>query len=327
MTVVTSSNYWNVLFTEIQNEVEENGRMKYLLIEKKYKQAVERAEERIRFFYGKNAVNNRIPLKLAYRKLDKEQLDQFYDLIEQYIKWWDKPIDHAEKVSLKDTTSESDVSEAYELNDTEAWITYLRECKNRDDITYFEALSIPILNEVEKVSHDTANTLLELLVITGWTVHSDIAKNLKIQELTQEQLKKELLKSWASDGMSLTERFSRNKNMLTSSVKASLIKGFRNEMTVDEVIADVSRTMGIGQNAAKRLVLTENTHFSTHSTYLALKQAGYTHYRYMCRLLPTSCEDCIDLHNTVFPIEMYEVGVTASPMHPHCLCYIIGEDN
>ena len=96
-------------------------------------------------------------------------------------------------------------------------------------------------------------------------------------------------------------------------------------MSVDAVVAEVSKVMGIGQNAAKRLVVTENSFFNTQATYLALKQAGYTHYRYICRLLPTSCEDCIALHNTVFPIEMYEVGVTASPMHPHCLCYIVGE--
>ena len=320
--VITSSNYWNVLFTEIQNEVEENGRMKYLLIEKKYKQAVERAEERIRFFYGKNATNNRISLKTAYKKLDKEQLEQFHDLIEQYIKWWDKPSKSAEKVSGKDTTTESDVSEAYELNDTDAWITYLRECQNRDDITYYESLAIPILNEVEKVSHDTAETLLLLLTVTGWAVHYDITKNLKIQALAQEQLKKELLKSWASDGMTLAERFSRNKATLSSAVKSALVKGFRNEMTVDEVIAEVSRNMEGGQFAAKRLVTTENTHFNCYSTMLAMKQAGYEYYKINAVIDSKTCDDCIDWSGDIYHIKDYEPNITAPPRHQFCRCFV-----
>ena len=287
MTVVTSSNYWNVVFDELQKEIEENGRAKYLLLEKKYRQVIERIEERIRFFYGKYATYNKISLKTAYRKLDKEHLETFKSLINDYIKYWDN-----QKVSEKDTN---------------------------------ESLLIPILQEVEVVSNETSNTLLELLVLTGWTIHNDITKNLNIQALTQEQLNDELLKAWSADNMNLYERFNVNKAKLSTSVKATLIQSFRNEATVDEVVTEVSKLMGVSENAAKRLVLTENAHFNSHSTYLALKQAGYTYYRYICRLLPTSCEDCIALHNTVFTLESYDEGVTSPPLHPNCLCYIVGE--
>lgn len=329
MAVITSSNYWEVVFDELQERVGANGREKYLLIEKRYDEAIRSIEDRIIAWYGRNAIQNKISLKQAYKKLPPDQLEQFRELIEFYLRNWNeelgygvgvKVIDHAEKVSGEDTTSETNV-----LNNPDDWITYLKECQNRDDITYYEALSIPILNEVEQVSHSTAEELLALLVLTGWTVHHDIAKNLKIQGLTQDKLKKELLKAWAADNMSLYDRFNANKAKLSASVKSTLVKGFRNEMGVNAVVAEVSRMMGIGEVAAKRLVLTENNFFNTHSTYLALKEAGYTHYRYICRLLPTSCDDCIALHNTVFPMDMYEVGVTSPPQHPNCLCYIIGE--
>lgn len=316
MTVITSSNYWNVLFTEIQNEVEENGRMKYLLIEKKYKQAVERAEERIRFFYGKNAVNNRIPLKLAYRKLDKEQLEQFHDLIEQYIKWWDNEIQREEKVSEKDT-SETDV-----INDTETWINTLHEYQKKEDITYFEALSVPIINEIEKVSHETSNHLLELLVVTGWFVFNDVAKNLKIKTLAQEQVKKELLKSWAKDDLNLYDRFNSNKAKLSATVKGALVKGFKNELSVDNVVAEVSKVMEGGQFAAKRLVTTENTHFNCYSTMLAMKRAGYEFYKINAVIDSKTCEDCIDWNGDIYPISEYSPNVTAPPQHSHCRCFV-----
>lgn len=329
MTVITSTNYWTTVFNELQEEIERNGHAKYLYIAKRYDEVIRLIEDRLRSWYGRHALDNKISLKQAYQKLPPEQLEQFRELLDFYLRNWneelgydvgEKPIDHAEKVSGKDTTTESDVSE--EIDDVGEWITYLQECKNRDDITCYEALSMQILNEVEKVSHDTVNTLLELLVITGWAVHFDIAKNLKIQALAQEQLKKELLKSWASDGMSLYERFSRNKNMLTSSVKASLIKGFRNELSVDEVITEVSKVMEGGQFAAKRLVTTENTHFNCYSTMLAMKQAGYDAYEIRAVIDSKTCEDCIDWNGDVYPIEMYEPNMTSPPKHSHCRCFI-----
>lgn len=332
MAVITSTNYWQTVFDELQSEIERNGHAKYLYIAKRYDEAIRLIEDRIRAWYGRHALDGKISLKQAYKKLPADQLEMFKDLIDTYLRNWsdelgydigEKPIDHVEKVSGKDTASESDVSEAYELDDTEAWITYLQGCKNRDDITYFESLAIPVLNEVEKASFNTAETLLLLLTVTGWAVHFDIAKNLKIQGLAQEALKKELLKSWASDGMSLYERFSRNKNMLSASVKASLVKGFRNEMTVDEVIAEVSKTMNTGAGAAKKLVVTENTHFNCYSTMLALKEAGYKYYQILATLDSKTCEDCIAWNGDIYRIEDYEPNVTAPPQHSFCRCRIL----
>ena len=328
MAVITSSKYWEVVFDELQERVEANGREKYLLIGKRYDEAIKRIEDRIIAWYGRHAIDNKIPLRQVYKKLPQDQLEQFRELIKFYLRNWneelgydvdEKPIDHAEKVSFSDTddTTETDV-----LNDTETWLNVLREYENKEDVTYFEALSIPILNEVEEVSHSTANELLTLLVLTGWTVHHDIAKNMKIQGLAQEALKKELLKSWAVDGVPLYDRFNANKAKLSTSVKSALVKGFRNEMNVNEVVTVVSGLMGIGEAAAKRLVVTENTHFSTYATYLAIKEAGYTEYQYFSRLTANTCEDCMALHLSIFPIEAYEEGVTAPTLHPYCVCYI-----
>lgn len=328
MAVITSTNYWETVFNELQKEIERNGQAKYLYISRRYDEVIHLIEDRLRSWYGRHATDNKIPLRQAYKKLPPEQLAMFKDLIDEYLRDWDeelgrdldgKPIDHAEKVSGKDTT-ESDVVE--ELNDSSEWIAYLQECKNRDDITHYEALCIPILNEIEKVSNDVADTLLFLLVATGWAVHYSITKNLKIQALAQDALEKELLKSWASDGMTLTERFSRNKNMLTASVKSTLVKGFKNEMTVDQVVTEVASIMNVGRFAAKRLVTTENTHFNCYSTMLAMKQAGYEAYRINAVIDAKTCEGCLDWNGDVYPIEMYEPNVTAPPLHSHCRCHI-----
>lgn len=328
--IITSSNYWNVVFDELMEEIEENGKAKYLLLEKKYKQTIDRIEERIRFFYGKYATNNKVSLKNAYRKLDKEHLEMFHDLIESYIKYWDN-----QKVSKKDTDEKDttvrenrtveDVREnrtTDSLSDTSDWVETLKSYRDRTEVSQYESLLIPIIQEVEVVSNETSNELLALLVLTGWKVHYDITKNLKIQALSQEQLKSELLKAWSADNMNLYERFNVNKAKLSTAVKSALIQSFRNEASVDDVVTEISKLMNIGMMGAKRLVITENTHFSVYSTYLALKKAGYTHYQINAKIDGKTCDDCIMWNGDIYPIEMYEPNVTAPPKHCFCRCTI-----
>lgn len=337
MTVITSSNYWNIVFQELQKQVDNNAKEKYLLIGRKYDLAVKSIEDRIISWYGKHALNSKISLKLAYKKLSPEHLEQFKGMIEFYLRNWHDELGyeidaHGQKVSQKDTTvreirtvEEDDVTETDVSDDTRDWIMYLRECLDRDDITCYEALAIPIRDKIEHLTHDTNGVLNELLFLTGWVVFDSVAKKHNVSGLSQTALKNELLKAWASDGMTLYERMSRNKATLTGAVKSALIKGFKNEMSVNEVINEVSKVMGIGQAAARRLVVTENTHFSSYSTYLALKEAGYKYYKYVSRMTANTCEDCELLHGSVFPLEAYEEGVTAPSMHPYCVCYIVGE--
>lgn len=335
--VITSTNYWETIFTELQDAIEENSHVKYLYIAKKYDQAIMAVEDRIRFFYGKNATDNKIPLRQAYKKLPPEQLDMFHDLIATYLRDWreelgydlgEKPVDHAEKVSGEDTSDEG-VSDVDTLNDTETWLNVLQEYETKSEVTEYEALVIPILNEVEKTSHELGKILLVLTLITGWEVYRSITENLNLEAklfLSQDALRQELLKSWASDNLSLYERLSVNKSKLSAAVKTALLKGFRNEATVDEVVDEVSRVMGVGSVAARKLVVTENTHFNNYSTYLALKQAGYKTYKIVARIDGKTCDDCIDWNGDVYPIDQYEPNVTAPPKHSHCRCYIIKGD-
>ena len=330
---ITSSNYWSKVFEELQEEISRNSRAKYLYIEKRYDECITLVEDKIRAWYGRHALDNKISLKLAYKKLPADQREQFKDLIDAYLRNWreelgydigEKPIDHAEKVSKKETEAEEleRLLDEEVLNDADGWVSVLEEYKNKEDVTYFDALAVPILNEIEKVANDTANTLLELLVITGWLVHHDITKNLKVQGLAQEALKKELLKSWAADNMDLYSRLNTNKSKLSASVKSALVKGFRNELTVDQVITEVSSVMGVGKFAAKRLVTTENTHFNCYSTMLAMKQAGYEAYKIVATIDDKTCDDCIDWDGDVYPISGYTPNVTAPPRHSHCRCYV-----
>lgn len=326
MTVITSENYWSVVFRELQEEISRNSYIKYLYISKKYDQAIKAVEDRIGVWYGSHALDNKVSLRKAYRRLPKDQLEQFHDMIELYLKYWHEELGYDKdelKVSEKDTEtdeSESDVPET--LSDTDSWVETLILYQEKKDVSCYEALAIPIIQEIEKASHETSLALLALLAITGVAVHKSIAENLGFKAIPTEQVKKELLKSWAADDMDLYSRFNANKAKLSSSVKAALVKGFRGNSTVDEVIAEVSKVLEGGKFAAKRLVTTENTHFNCYSTMLAMKKAGYKAYKINAVIDAKTCDDCIAWDGDVYPINEYSPNVTAPPQHSHCRCYV-----
>lgn len=321
MAVITSENYWNVVFEELQDDVERNGVSKYLLISKKYDEAIKLIEDRIIAWYGKTAIGNKVSLRTAYKKLPKDQLEIFHVMIEQYLKYWNEELGYDEdEIESDEKVSEKDTSES------DAWLETLILYQSKKDVTQYESLVIPIINEIEKASHETSNALLALALLTGWGVYDSITTNLKLKQMSQDALKNELLKAWAADDMTLYDRLSSNKSKLSSSVKAVLIKGFRGEMGVDEVVNEVDKVMGVGRNAAKRLVITENTHFNNYSTYLAMKEAGYKTYKIVARIDGKTCNDCIAWNGDVYPMSLYEPNVTAPPKHSSCRCYIIKGD-
>ena len=51
------------------------------------------------------------------------------------------------------------------------------------------------------------------------------------------------------------------------------------------------------------------------------KKLGINRYGFYSRVDERRCEYCGSLHGKTFPITAYEVGVTASPIHPRCRCW------
>lgn len=313
MPTITSTNYWETVFDELQAEIERNSYAKYLYIAKRYDEVIRLIENNIRAWYGRHALDNKIDLKQVYKKLPADQLKQFHDLINTYLSDWREEYGYDLKVSKEDT-----------LTRTDEWIEILSTYSDKKSVTYWESLIIPIQNEIEKLNENTSEMLLLLVALTGFSAYDSIIKSHKLTGLNEDKIKNELLKTWSSDGIALDQRLNSMKSKLLSNVKTALVKGFRNESEVNVVVDEVSKVLGIGANAAKRLIITENTHFSVYGTYLALKDAGYKYYRIVEVLDSKTCEECRLMHGSVFNLSDYEAGVTASPFHAHCRGRIYG---
>lgn len=69
------------------------------------------------------------------------------------------------------------------------------------------------------------------------------------------------------------------------------------------------------------LGLTESTAIGSLARRKIFAELGITKYRFYTKPDERRCETCGAMHGLVFPISAYEVGVTASPIHPRCRCW------
>lgn len=69
------------------------------------------------------------------------------------------------------------------------------------------------------------------------------------------------------------------------------------------------------------LGLTESTAVGSIARRQIFAALGITRYQFYTKPDERRCETCGSMHGLIFPISAYEVGVTASPMHPRCRCW------
>lgn len=90
---------------------------------------------------------------------------------------------------------------------------------------------------------------------------------------------------------------------------------------IDDVLDDYNIRFRSMENLLKSLITTEATAIGSIARRDIFKQQGVKKYQFYTRADERVCPTCGDLHGTIFPISAYEVGVTASPVHPRCRCW------
>ena len=70
-----------------------------------------------------------------------------------------------------------------------------------------------------------------------------------------------------------------------------------------------------------KLALTESTAVGSIARREIFKELGIKKYQFFTKPDERRCETCGAMHGLIFPISAYEIGVTASPLHPHCRCW------
>ena len=128
---------------------------------------------------------------------------------------------------------------------------------------------------------------------------------------------------WGVDDGLWTDRLNAHRDKWSAVLGNDLTQSTLKRDQINDVIEMLNKRFMTMRNVLERLGYTEGTAVGSLARRRIFKELGVTKYRFYTRADERTCEYCGSLHGLVFPISAYEVGVTASPIHPRCRCWEI----
>jgi SPP1 gp7 family putative phage head morphogenesis protein len=140
---------------------------------------------------------------------------------------------------------------------------------------------------------------------------------------TEVDTDKVATQKWGSDEANWSTRLQDNATVWEAYVIADIKRSLLKRENIDDVLERVDKRFATMGRSLRSLVITESTAVGSLARREIFKELGISKYKYYAKLDERTCEVCGSMHGLVFPISAYEIGVTASPMHPRCRCFEI----
>lgn len=128
-------------------------------------------------------------------------------------------------------------------------------------------------------------------------------------------------KTWGEDVSTWLDRLDDDIDLWTTRVASDLKWSILQRKTLDEVLTKLDKRFDSIESAITTLGLSESTAIGSFARQKIFKELGVSEYRFYTKADERTCETCGALHGLKFPMSAYEVGVTASPVHPRCRCW------
>lgn len=126
---------------------------------------------------------------------------------------------------------------------------------------------------------------------------------------------------WGEDTSTWLKRLEADVDLWTIRIANDWKKALHNGTHIDDVLKQLDKRFKSINNITKALGLSESTAIGSIARQRIFKELGITQYQFYTKSDERTCETCGSMHGLVFPISAYEVGVTASPLHPRCRCW------
>ena len=132
---------------------------------------------------------------------------------------------------------------------------------------------------------------------------------------------KPLDESWGTDEKTWKDRLGDDVALWCAYLLIDIKQNILKNKSVDEVIAKLSKRFKSMESVLTTLGLSESTAIGSIARRLIFKILGINRYQFYTKADERTCEICGSMHGLIFPLSAYEVGVTASPLHPRCRCW------
>lgn len=127
--------------------------------------------------------------------------------------------------------------------------------------------------------------------------------------------------AWGDDMSTWLKRLEDDVDLWNVRISSDWKKAFLRGDTLNDVLKQLNKRFKSINNIVETLGLSESTAIGSLARQKIFKELGITKYQFYTKPDERRCEVCGSMHGLVFPISAYEVGVTASPIHPNCRCW------
>lgn len=122
---------------------------------------------------------------------------------------------------------------------------------------------------------------------------------------------------WGDDVLTGLQRLWAHKDKWTSVIGNDLRTAFLKRDNLADILTQMSKRGESIDKILTRLLRTESSAVSSIAHKKIYEKLGVKRYRFI-HIDGCDCEKCNDMHDRVFLLSEYEVGITANPLHPNC---------
>jgi SPP1 gp7 family putative phage head morphogenesis protein len=126
---------------------------------------------------------------------------------------------------------------------------------------------------------------------------------------------------WGAGDLNWITRLDDDVDLWLYNVSKTIKQDMVRQQHIDDVLDDIDQRFDSMEKVLRKLTLSESTAMGSMARREIFKELGIKKYQFYAREDECTCDECGALHGLIFPMSAYEVGVTASPIHPHCRCW------
>ena len=134
-------------------------------------------------------------------------------------------------------------------------------------------------------------------------------------------IEKVLYTIWGVDETTWLKRLQDDVDLWNKYIANDLKTSILQRKHLDDVLKGLDDRFKSIERVLDKLAMTESTATGSLARKSICKELGVKKYMYFAQKDERTCEYCGGLHGKVFPMSAFEVGVTASPIHPRCRCW------
>ncbi len=298
-----NSDYWGQRMQAIMDDAQKAGEETIADITEAFQEAFSDIDKEINAFYQKYAANGKMTLQEAEKELSKVDLKALKMDVDRYAK-----------------LAKENGNGRYEQ--------LLNSVSTRVHVQRLEGLKIRAAMYAVK-AYGTANASLtgtcervyqDSRLRSAYEVQNRQGDYQPFEQISSNELSKVVQQPWTTDGTSFSDRLWQNQDKLVEIVHKDFTQGMITGIDPKKLTSDIQTTFNTAHYAAKRLAITEASHFCNEGSRDSYNELGIKQYQILASLDVHTCDECAALDGEILDMADYQEGTTAPPFHPNCAC-------